>query len=51
MLRQRPLGGQPLPGGQGTAEDVLPDAAVEIFIQRQPAPGFQGICQHMAPPN
>ena len=51
MLRQRPLGGQPLPGGQGAAEDVLPDAAVEIFIQRQPAPLFQGICQHMAPPN
>ena len=46
MLRQRPLGGKPPPGGQGAAEDVPPDAAVEIFVQGQPAPGFQGICQH-----
>ena len=32
VLRQPPLGGQPLPGGQGAAEDVAPDAAVQVFV-------------------
>ena len=49
MLRQGPLGGQPLPGGQGAGQDVLPDAAVQVFIQRRAAAVFQSIGAHGRP--
>ena len=43
VLRQGPLGGQPLPGRQGAVQDVPPDAAVQVFIQRRSAAVFQGV--------
>ena len=46
VLRQGPLGGQPLPGGENPAENVVPQAAVQIFIQRQTVSIFQMIGQH-----
>ena len=35
MLRQRPLGRQPLPARDGAGEKLLPDGAVKLLIQRR----------------
>ena len=51
VLRQGPLGGQPLPGRQGAVQDVPPDAAVQVFIQRRSAAVFQGVGTHGLPPS
>ena len=46
MLRQRPLGGKPRPGGQSTAENVRPDAAAQVFIEGERTPFLHGVSQH-----
>ena len=46
MLRQGPLGGQPLPGGQGAVQNVPPDAAVEVLVKGQTAPVLHHIGAH-----
>ena len=46
MLRQSPLGGKTLPGGQGAVQDIRADAAVQVFVKGQSAPILQGIGQH-----
>ena len=44
--RQRPLGGQLLTGLQLAGENILPDAAIQRFIQGHTRPLFQLIGQH-----
>ena len=46
MLGQGPLGREPFPGRQGAAENVLPDMAVQGFIERQAVLSLQAICKH-----
>ena len=46
MLRQRPLGGKPRPGGQSTAENVRPDPAAQVFIEGKGTPLLHGVSQH-----
>lgn len=46
MLRQRPLGGKPRPGGQSTAENVRPDPAAQVFIEGERTPFLHGVSQH-----
>ena len=46
MLRQGPLGGQPLPGGQGAVQNVPPDAAVQVLVKGQTAPVLHHIGAH-----
>ena len=45
MLRQSPLGGKTLPGGQGAVQDIRADAAVQVFVEGQSAPILEGIGQ------
>ena len=47
MLRQGPLGGQTLPGGQRAVQNIRPDAAVQVFVKGQSAPVLQRIGQHV----
>ena len=46
MLCQRPLGGEPCPGGQNAAENVRPDAAAQVFIEGKGTPLLHGVSQH-----
>ena len=50
VLRKAPPRGEPAPGGQAAAEDVIPDAAAEVVIAGDGPPPVQIICEHGCPP-